>query len=105
MSDQHTLTVLVVPDDPNAAPAFELANEALTATGTRATVETLAVQDQAQAERLRFVDSPSFHFDGHDQFPVGAPPAIACGVCPTPKGLHGTPTLRDLTVALLNPYP
>ncbi|MBE7698692.1 hypothetical protein H9623_00020 [Oerskovia sp. Sa1BUA8] len=97
---EHTLTVLLVPDCPHAAHALDLAQQALVAIGLNATIETLEINDQAQADRLQFAGSPSFHLDGTDLFPTNSPPAIACRVYPTTAGLSGTPDLRDLTDAL-----
>ncbi|MFF3063633.1 hypothetical protein ACFVQ3_03665 [Oerskovia sp. NPDC057915] len=97
---EHTLTILLVPDCPHAAPAVHLARHALASAGVEAAVETLEVDDQAQADRLRFVGSPSFHLDGKDLFPTSSPPAIACRVYPTPSGLRGVPTVDGLTRAI-----
>ena len=80
MPDQHTLTVLVVPDCPHTTAAAELARDALTTTGLAATIETVQVRDHDQAARLGFVGSPSFHLDGRDLFGENGAPAMACRV-------------------------
>ncbi|WP_206074582.1 hypothetical protein [Antribacter gilvus] len=100
MSDQHTLTILVVPGCPHATSAIELTRDALAATGLAATIETVEVDDLDQAERLGFVGSPSFHLDGRDLFPRGSTPAMACRVYVTPAGPRGVPSAAALAAAL-----
>ena len=53
------------------------------------------------AERLRFVGSPTILIDGRD--PFGGPEdnfGMSCRVYPTPDGLAGSPTLDQLRAAL-----
>ncbi|MDF2846712.1 MAG: hypothetical protein K0R97_694 [Oerskovia sp.] len=100
MSDQHTLTVLVIPGCPNTTPALDLAHQARAASKTTLVIEAVEIHHQGQAADLGFTGSPSFHLDGHDLFPTTTPPAITCRLYNTPSGLRGTPDLHDLTQAL-----
>lgn len=100
-----TLTVLVIPECPNAAPAIELARQAVAAVSATVTVRTLEVDDLAQAVRLRFTGSPSYHLDGRDLFPTGSAPAITCRLYRTLTGLRGTPDMDDLIDVLRRSVP
>jgi hypothetical protein len=80
------IELLVVPDCPHEAPAAELITTAVADTGVQAKVTRTVITSQDQAW-LR----------GSDPFAEpGAPTAMACRLYPTPDGLRGVPTLRDL---------
>jgi len=76
--------------------------EALDSTGHADTpVGHQRVETQEDAERLRFVGSPTVLVDGHDPFLTpGAPVGLACRVYRTPEGLRGSPTLEQLRQVL-----
>jgi len=71
------ITVLVVPECPNARLALDRVVAAL---GDRvAEVELLEVTDQAQAEELGMTGSPTILLDGVDPFAQeGAVPSVSC---------------------------
>jgi hypothetical protein len=52
------------------------------------------------AERLRFVGSPTVLVDGHDPFADGGTFGLSCRVYPTLDGLAGAPTVEQLREAL-----
>jgi hypothetical protein len=53
------------------------------------------------AERLRFVGSPTVLVDGHDPFAGGETTfGLSCRVYQTPEGLAGSPTTEQLRSAL-----
>jgi hypothetical protein len=59
------------------------------------------VETPEDAERLRFVGSPTILIDGRD--PFGGPEenfGMSCRVYQTPDGLAGSPTLDQLRAAL-----
>ena len=59
------------------------------------------VDTQEDAERLRFIGSPTILIDGRD--PFGAPGAsfgLSCRIFQTPEGLAGLPTKEQLREAL-----
>jgi hypothetical protein len=59
------------------------------------------VETAEDAERLRFIGSPTILVDGRDPF-AGAEAAfgLTCRVFQTPKGLAGSPTPDQLRAAL-----
>ncbi len=96
--------LLVVRDCPNEAPAREALAASLAAAGLAGTsVDTVVVDDQARADELGFIGSPSFYVDGVDVLPVvGAVPAVACRVYRGASGaLTGVPDRPVLVDALL----
>jgi hypothetical protein len=95
------IELLVVPDCPHEAAAADLITTAVADTGVRATVTRTVITSQDQARRRGFVGSPTILLNGSDPFPApAAPAAMACRLHPTPEGLRGVPTLRDLRQAL-----
>jgi hypothetical protein len=59
------------------------------------------VETAEDAERLRFIGSPTILVDGRDPF-AGAEASfgLTCRVYQTPEGLAGSPTLEQLRAAL-----
>jgi hypothetical protein len=53
-----------------------------------------------EAERLRFVGSPTVLVDGHDPFAGERTFGLSCRVYPTPEGLAGSPTTEQLQSVL-----
>jgi hypothetical protein len=75
--------------------------EALRAEGL-ANIEPILerVATPEDAERLRFVGSPTVLVDGHDPFADGGAFGLSCRVYPTLDGLAGAPTVEQLREAL-----
>jgi hypothetical protein len=69
-------------------------------------IDLVLVKDDQQAERLKFLGSPSFRIDGMDLWPEeGQNYALSCRVYATTKGLVGVPSvemLRERIRAYLN---
>ncbi len=63
------LQVLYFEGCPNHPPAVELMREVAAELGIDAAVEVVEVKDQAEAERLRFLGSPTLRVDGVDVEP------------------------------------
>ncbi len=60
-------------------------------------IDFVLVKDDQQAERLRFLGSPSFRINGTDLWPEERQYyALCCRVYATPKGLNGVPTVEML---------
>jgi hypothetical protein len=63
------------------------------------------VQTPEDAQKLRFVGSPTIRIDGQD--PFASPEAsygLTCRVYQTPDGLAGSPTVKQLRAALRNEW-
>jgi hypothetical protein len=97
------IELLVVPDCPNEHPARQALQKAAALAGLGAVPVTVTVIDSdGQAQRRKFVGSPTFLFDGTDPFAVpGAPTGLMCRVYSTPGGLAGAPTVEQLRDALM----
>ena len=74
--------LLVVPDCPGAAPAWEMLRAALThAELTRLEVPVTVIADEHQARERRFAGSPTFLIDGVDPFDEpGRPIGMSCRI-------------------------
>jgi hypothetical protein len=87
---------------PHWRTAHDRLREALRAEGM-ANVEPIVerVENAEDAERLRFIGSPTILVDGRDPF-AGTSVAfgLTCRVYPTPEGLAGSPTPEQLREAL-----
>jgi hypothetical protein len=95
------IELLVVQDCTHEAAAAELITTALADTRVQATVTRTVITTLEQARRRGFVGSPTILLNGSGLFAdPAAPPAMACRLYPTPAGLRGVPTLRDLRQAL-----
>lgn len=87
---------------PNWHDAARHVREAADAAGVEVTIARVAVETVADAVRLMFTGSPTILLDGIDPFSRhGAAPALACRVYATEEGLAGSPTVAQLTAALL----
>lgn len=91
--------LLVIPDCAHEALAAEVLRAALDDIGLGSvgfTVTVIATQEEA--DRRRFVGSPSIYVDGEDVFAEpDRPSAVSCRVYP---GAEGVPELRELRQAL-----
>ena len=93
--------LLVVPNCPNEAVAYDLICAALTDLGVVASVRTTVIQSDEQAQTHGFIGSPTFLINGQDPFSEpGAVAAVACRMYRTDTGLAGVPARDDLREAL-----
>jgi hypothetical protein len=94
------ITVLTVPDCPNAPVIEERINRALD--GRSADVELVEVADAEQAARLGMTGSPTVLIDGTDPFAVpGATASLSCRLYRGPNERYeGAPSVADLRHAL-----
>ena len=75
----------------------------LDAAGVRATVHQINVTDEAHAQRLRFLGSPTLRINGTDVEPAAEARthyALQCRLYRTEAGLAGTPPDDWITMAL-----
>ena len=92
--------MLVVVDCPHAALARERITSALERLGRSAHTSELVVASDEDATRLGFHGSPTILIDGHDPFPTGGNPGLACRMYPTAHGMEGAPTVDQLVQVL-----
>ncbi len=63
----------------------------------QAEINLVQVDDDAEAARLRFLGSPSFHVNGIELWPEQrAQYNLSCRVYSTPYGMRGAPTVEML---------
>ena len=97
------IEVLVIRDCPHAQAACELVNRVAGELGLAPRVEVILVQNAEEAQRLRFLGSPTIRLDGHDVEP-GADQrtdfALSCRVYRTPTGRSGLPDETWLRTAI-----
>ena len=98
------IDILYFDDCPNHTAAGELVREVLAERGADADVRKIRVETPAEAERVRFLGSPTVRVDGRDVEP-GAEQrqdyVLACRVYRTAEGSSGLPD-RDWVVAALD---
>ncbi|MFB7710164.1 thioredoxin family protein [Streptomyces sp. NPDC056105] len=94
------ITVLTVPDCPNAPVVEERLAQALE--GREADVERIEVGDPEQATRFGMTGSPTVLIDGVDPFAVpGAPASLSCRLYRASDGrAEGAPSIASLRRAL-----
>ncbi|MFE5908061.1 alkylmercury lyase family protein [Streptomyces wedmorensis] len=94
------ITVLTVPDCPNAPLALERITAALD--GREADVELVEVRDEAEASRWGMTGSPTVLLNGADPFAVpGAPVSVSCRLYRDEEGrAAGAPGVEALRKAL-----
>lgn len=94
------ITVLTVPDCPNAPVVRERIEVALA--GREVPVELVEVNDEEQAARWAMTGSPTVLVDGIDPFAVpGAAPSVSCRLYRSAEGsVDGAPSVPDLRRAL-----
>ena len=82
---------------PSWQGGLENLKAALVAEGMAAEIRLVQVEDNAEAARLRFLGSPSFHVNGVDLWPEErASYALSCRVYSTPQGMQGAPNVEML---------
>jgi hypothetical protein len=80
---------------PSWQAGLENLKQALFAEGLEGEIHLVLVEDPSDAERLKFLGSPSFQVDGNDLWPESRKRyALSCRVYATPEGLKGAPTVE-----------
>jgi len=93
--------LLVVPNCPNEAIARDVLGVALEQASVEAAVTVTVIESDDEAQRRRFVGSPTFLIDGVDPFSgAGAPGGLTCRLYETVDGLAAVPTVGSLRDAL-----
>jgi hypothetical protein len=95
------IELLYVRDCPNHRPALEMARQVINDLGLATEVEQIEVLDQPQAERLRFLGSPTLLVDGVDIDPDAASRTdygLSCRI----YGASGVPPRGLIASALRN---
>ncbi len=80
-------------------PSWEVAlknlKTAIQQEGIDGDIQLIHVQDDSEAEKYRFLGSPSIHIDGHDLWPSNRDRYfLSCRVYETPEGRKGFPTVE-----------
>ncbi len=89
---------------PNHEALLESLREAVRSSGVDADIELVRVEDDAAAERERFLGSPTVRVDGEDIEPGAGARAdfgLKCRLFATPGGLRGVPPDEWILAALL----
>lgn len=98
-----TVDILYFDGCPNHGAAADLVRELVVERGVEADVRTVRVESPADAERTRFLGSPTVRVNGRDVEP-GADErtdyVLACRVYRTPAGTSGIPDPGWITAAL-----
>ena len=82
---------------PSWQNGLENLKAALSAEGIDAEIRLVQVEGNAEAVRLRFLGSPSFHIEGRELWPEQREQyALSCRVYSTPLGMKGAPTVELL---------
>jgi hypothetical protein len=87
---------------PSYRTAEKTLREVLAKERIEAEVDMVALNNDEEAQRLRFPGSPTIRVDGQDLFPVlqRASYALGCRTYATPEGLKGSPTAEMLRETL-----
>jgi len=82
---------------PSWQGGLENLKAALSAEGIDAKIRLVQVEDDAEAARLCFLGSPSFHIEGRELWPEQREQyALSCRVYSTPQGMKGAPSVEML---------
>ena len=82
---------------PSWQGGLENLKAALSAEGIDAEIRLVQVEGNAEAVRLRFLGSPSFHIEGRELWPEQREQyALSCRVYFTPQGMKGAPSVEML---------
>lgn len=97
------IELLVVPDCPNEDAALTVLQKAAESAGLKRVPVTVTVIDSSdEAQRRRFLGSPTFLIDGIDPFAMpGAQTGLTCRVYATADGPSGVPDVETLREALV----
>jgi hypothetical protein len=96
--------ILARRDCPARELAISLVDEAIFATGVPARVHVIDVVTEEQAQRRRFLGSPTVRVDGRDVDPWAegrSDYSLACRIYRTERGLSGGPDEAWIRAALL----
>lgn len=86
---------------PSWQEGLENLKAALATEGLDLPVQLIKVLNEVDAERLKFLGSPSFRVDGVELWDVERENyALRCRIYRTPQGMRGTPTVDMLREAL-----
>jgi hypothetical protein len=97
------IDLLYFPGCPSWQDASENLKTALDRQGVDAEIRLLRVDDEAHAQALKFLGSPSFQVNGQDWWPEErAAFHLSCRVYVTPAGLCGAPTVEMLQDKLID---
>ena len=96
------IEVLYFDGCPSYRTAEKILREVLAKEGMEAEVDMVAVNNDEEAQRLRFPGSPTIRVDGQDLFPVREREnwSLGCRIYTTPEGLRGSPTAEMLREVL-----
>lgn len=96
------VTVLTFEGCPNSEPTLRLVRQALRELGVRSAVKRIEVRDRDDAERLRFLGSPTVQINGLDVEASRRADAasFSCRMYRTPAGNRGVPP-RDMILDAL----
>ena len=104
MSAKLSIEVLYFDGCPNHQPAVALVERLCQELGIEPELRLVNVRDQAAAERLRFLGSPTVRVGGNDVDPHAAERSdycLSCRVFATAAGFAGQPDERWVRDALL----
>ena len=91
------IELLYFDDCPSWETGLENIEAALQEEGLSVSVEMVKVMDDDDAERLKFLGSPSFRVDGVELWPEEREIySLSCRVYPTIEGIKGFPTVEML---------
>ena len=91
------IDLLHINDCPSWQQGLKNLEAALQAEGLNAEINVILVEDDEQADHLKFLGSPSFRADGMDWWPEERNTYnLSCRVYSTPLGLKGAPTVEML---------
>lgn len=97
------IEVLYFDGCPNHEPLLDRLRETLAASGVSAAIDLRRIADEAEAQRERFIGSPTIRIDGQDIEP-GANErtdfGMKCRLYPTINGLSGQPQDEWLRAAI-----
>jgi hypothetical protein len=89
--------ILHIDDCPSWGDGLKNMLEALLGESLSVEIDLVLVKDEQQAERLKFLGSPSFRIDGQDLWPEERENyALSCRIYSTPRGLLGAPSVEML---------
>lgn len=93
LQEISTLELLYFDDCPSWKNALEGLQAILDEHEISAQISTIRVETHDEAQRHKFVGSPTIRLNGIDLFPTDQDNyALGCRVYPTPEGLKGWPT-------------
>jgi len=82
---------------PSWQKGLENLKAALALEGLEAEIRMVQVEDNSEANRLRFLGSPSFHLNHVELWPEQRETyALSCRLYATPQGMQGAPTVEML---------